>query len=321
MHKTMNRNSNVYTVIYATVLTVLVAILLSAAALGLKDKQKANMDNEKKQQILQSVASKLGKTVTFENAADLWKELNMDDAMFCVNTKGEKVEGQTAFDIASKILFDKGKIKEDATLPVYVANIEGVPYRIVSLYGAGLWGPIWGYLSVDPEGKVAGVSFDHESETAGLGAKIKDDPAFAEAFIGKSLFTDGKFTSVSVTKAGKPANHGGDKVDAITGATKTSDYVGDMIWESLLGYVPFLQGATSPAGGCKKHEGCQKHEGCEKHEGCKKHEGCEKPCDMEGCKKEACTPEACGKPECKAQCGEKAECADKAECDACKKAE
>ena len=194
----MNRNSNVYTVIYATVLTVLVAILLSAASLGLKDKQKANTDNEKKQQILQSVASKLGKEVTFENAADLWQELKMDDAMFCVNTKGEKVDGK-AFDIASKSLFSAGKIIPEATLPVYVANINGVPYRIMSMYGAGLWGPIWGYLSVDPEGKVAGVSFDHDSETAGLGSKIKDDPAFANAFIGKSIFTDDKFTSVSVT--------------------------------------------------------------------------------------------------------------------------
>ena len=140
----MNRNSNVYTVIYATVLTVLVAILLSAAALGLKDKQKANTDNEKKQQILMSVASKLGKEVTFDNAADLWNELNMNDNMFCINTKGEKVDGQT-FEINAKTLFQAGKIKADATLPVYVANIDGTPYTIMSMYGAGLWGPIWGY--------------------------------------------------------------------------------------------------------------------------------------------------------------------------------
>ncbi len=311
----MNRNSNVYTVIYATVLTVLVAILLSAAALGLKDKQKANTDNEKKQQILQSVATKIGKDVTFENAAELWQELKMDEAMFCVNTNGEKVDGK-AFDIASKTLFSGGKIIKDASLPVYVANIDGVTYRIVSMYGAGLWGPIWGYLSVDPEGKVAGVSFDHESETAGLGAKIKDDPNFAKAFIGKSIFTDGKFTSVSVTKAGKPANHGGDKVDAITGATKTSDFVGDMIYESLLGYVPFLQSGTVNSDCCKKQEGgcCEKQDAgcCEKQEAgcCEKQESdCCKKQDAGCCEKKGCKEEG------------KSECAEKAECDACKKAE
>ncbi len=294
----MNRNSNVYTVIYATVLTVLVAILLSAAALGLKDKQKANTDNEKKQQILMSVASKLGKDVTFENAAELWNELKMDENMFCINTKGEKVDGQT-FEIASKSLFSGGKIKEDATLPVYVANINGTPYTIMSMYGAGLWGPIWGYLAVDPKGTVAGVSFDHDSETAGLGAKIKDDPKFAEAFIGKSIFTDGKFTSVSVTKQGKPANYGGDKVDAITGATKTSDYVGEMIYESVLGYVPFLQGGACAATSCEQ-----------------KHENCTGECaGMEGCKKDSCAMDSCKMDSCKM----KADC--KGECDACKKAE
>ena len=269
MHKTMNRNSNVYTVIYATVLTVLVAILLSAAALGLKDKQKANMDNEKKQQILQSVATKLGKTVTFENAADLWKELNMDDAMFCVNTKGEKVEGQTAFDIASKILFDKGKIKEDATLPVYVANIEGVPYRIVSLYGAGLWGPIWGYLSVDPEGKVAGVSFDHESETAGLGAKIKDDPAFQALFAGeKPAFAES--TVFEIVKGGSPKEADGaetidNKIDAITGATMTSAGLADALNVWLAAYANYFQANAPAKECCGGHEGgCEDGE-CENH--------------------------------------------------------
>ena len=85
-----------------------------------------------------------------------------------------------------------------------------------------------------------------------------------------------------------------------------------MIYESLLGYVPFIQGGTAQAGCCQKHEG-----NC----------GEKETCGMEGCQKEACTPESCGKEECKAQCGdksecaEKAECADKAECDACKKAE
>lgn len=304
----MNRNSNVYTVIYATVLTVLVAVLLSAAALGLKDKQKANTDNEKKQQILMSVASKLGKDVTFDNAAEIWNELKMQENMFCVNTKGEKVDGN-AFDIASKSLFTAGKIKADATLPVYVANIDGVPYTIMSMYGAGLWGPIWGYMAVDPQGNVAGASFDHDSETAGLGAKIKDDPAFAAAFIGKNIFTNGKFTSVSVTKPGKPANYGGEKVDAITGATKTSDYVGSMIYESLLGYVPLLQQGVASSCEEGKADCCKQSDS----ECCKKGEmSCDKACaDKKCCKEQACN-------ECPMM-GEGSACSEL--CDACNKAE
>jgi len=291
----MNRNSNVYTIIYATVLTVLVAILLSAAALGLKDKQKANTDNEKKQQILMSVSSKIGKDITFDNAAEVWKELKMDENMFCVNTQGQKVDGQT-FEIASKSLFSGGKIKSDAVLPIYVAKINDTSYTIMSMYGAGLWGPIWGYLAVDSKGKVAGVSFDHDSETAGLGSKIKDDPSFAASFIDKNIFTDGKFTSVSVTKQGKAANYGGDKVDAITGATKTCDGVEQMIYESLIGYVPFLQGGNCADSGCAEKK-CG--EGCT-----------EKKCDGTCTEKKCCKGDSCTM-----------ESACKAECDACKKAE
>lgn len=239
----MNRNSNVYTVIYATVLTVLVAILLSVAALSLKDKQKANTDNEKKQQILTAVASVLGKEVTFENAAEIWNELDMDNNLLAVDKDGNQLEGVNVFEIAPKAQFKAGVVKDDAQLPVYCANINGNTYYIMCMYGSGLWDAIWGYIAVDAEGSVQGCSFDHAGETAGLGAKIKDDPKFAEAFIGKNIYKDGQLASVAVTKPGKanPYVAGGETVDCITGATKTSDCVSEMVFQSLTGYQNFLQ--------------------------------------------------------------------------------
>ncbi len=243
----MNRNSNTYTVIYATVLTVLVAVVLSVAALGLKPQQQENSEKEKKQQVLSAISGILaqkGQTVTFENAAELWDEYNMDENMFAITPTGELLEDADAFSIAPKKQFAKGQIKEDAQLPVFVANVDGKKYYIMCLYGAGLWGEIWGYLSVEDDGNtIAGATFDHASETAGLGAKIKDDPAFAQAFVGKHLFIDGDFRSVSVLKKGKTAN--GDQIDAISGATLTSNGVSDMIRNSIKGYVPFLQKVQS----------------------------------------------------------------------------
>lgn len=293
----MNRNSNVYTVIYATVLTVLVAVLLSAAALGLKDKQKANSDNEKKQQILSAVSKQIGKDVTFENAAEIWNELKMDENLLCVSKDGSVKEGVNVFELAPKAQFSKGAVKDDAELPVYVANVNGTSYYIMCMYGAGLWDAIWGYLAVDSEGNIAGASFDHAGETAGLGAKIKDDPAFAESFIGKNIWTNGELTSVGVTKPGKPSSHGGDKIDGITGATKTCDCVDEMMWQSLLGYKNFLLAGkpmllNEEAGCCgEKAEGCCGHCG-EKAEG----ECCGK-CQNEGegnCEGKA-EGECCGK--------------------------
>jgi len=229
----LNRNSNVYTVIYATVLTVLVAILLTLAAVGLADKQKANADNEKKQQVLSAV---LGKEVTFDNAADKWAELKMDENLLAVNVEGQVIlQGKEVFELVAKQQFAKGEVKADAKLPVYCANINDNTYYIMCMYGAGLWDAIWGYIAIDAQGTIAGVSFDHAGETAGLGAKIKDDPDFAKKFIGKKVFVNDAFSPVTVSKKG-----GDNNVDAITGATKTSDCVSAMILNSLKGYEKYM---------------------------------------------------------------------------------
>ena len=157
------------------------------------------------------------------------------------------------------------------------------------MYGAGLWDAIWGYIAVEGDGStIAGASFDHAGETAGLGAKIKDDPAFAAAFIGKQVFQGGQFAPVVVTK--KAADN---KVDAITGATKTSDCVSDMVRNSLQGYAAALQqlGGAAPMGDC-----CQKAEGCCGH--------CQEGAEAEG--------ECCGK--CQAEGGE---CPKEEGCESC----
>ena len=297
--KGLNTNSNVYTVLYAVILCGLVAVLLSAAALGLKDKQKANTDNEKKQQILMAVAGPLQQAgiceeVTFDNAAEIWEKLDMDSNMACVTPSGELLM-ENPFETAAKSLFAKGQVKEDAKLPFYCAIINDEPYYIMCMYGAGLWDAIWGYIAVEGDANtIAGASFDHAGETAGLGAKIKDDPAFAAAFIGKTVFQNGEFAPVVVSKKNVD-----NKVDAITGATKTSDCVSDMVRNSLQGYAAALQqlSGAPAAGDCcgKKAEGCCGKCGenggkCSNHEGgeCKHGEG---ECNGE-CKEGEAEPKA-----------------------------
>jgi len=281
--KGLDTNSNVYTVIYAIVLTVIVAIGLTAAAVGLAPQQKANADNEKKQQVLSAVSPVLGHAVTFTTAADEWSSLDMDNNTFVVNTKGEKVEGVKAFDLVAKQQFKAGIVKEEAQLPVFVANIGEKPYYIMCMYGGGLWDAIWGYIAVEADGStIAGVTFDHAGETAGLGAKIKDDPKFAEAFVGKKVFVNGDFAPVTVSKKG-----GDNNVDAITGATKTSDCVSYMVEQSLLGYKAFLQALQ---GAPAEHKCCGKCQEGEAEGACcgKCQEGAEAACaEAEGCCKQA----------------------------------
>ena len=115
------------------------------------------------------------------------------------------------------------------------------------MYGAGLWGPIWGYVAVNSDGStIYGAYFAHQGETPGLGAEI-EKPAFSNQFNDKHLIKDGKFMPVAVLKAGQAPLNGEDYVDAISGGTITSKGVASMIDDCLSGYTKFLESLSSKA--------------------------------------------------------------------------
>jgi Na+-transporting NADH:ubiquinone oxidoreductase subunit C len=210
----MNRNGNTYTFIYASVMVVIVAAILSFTAISLKPMQKRNIEVEKKKNILTSININ---AITAE-AEQVYEQTITRS--YVINSKGEVVEGD-AFVIDLKK--EQAKPLEQRSLPVYEADLgdEGVKY-VIPLRGSGLWGPIWGYIALnDNLNTIYGATFDHQGETPGLGAEIAT-PAFQEVFRGKKLFdNNGKFVSLVVAKAGEnaPAEH---RVDGISGGTITS---------------------------------------------------------------------------------------------------
>ena len=110
---------------------------------------------------------------------------------------------------------------EQKALPVYIFKNS---ITVVPCYGAGLWGPIWGYVGFDKDlNTIKAVRFGHKGETPGLGAKIADEPSFAEAFVGKTV-GEGEI----LFEVAKPANRQTENngVDAISGATITSQALG-----------------------------------------------------------------------------------------------
>lgn len=105
----------------------------------------------------------------------------------------------------------------------------------------GLWGPISGYIAIDyDKNTVFGAYFTHESETAGLGAEIKDNIEWQKQFIGKKLTKAGvNGIALSVLKE----NDVKDKTtqcDGVTGATLTSNGVDMMLKDCLGKYISFL---------------------------------------------------------------------------------
>jgi Na+-transporting NADH:ubiquinone oxidoreductase subunit C len=124
-------------------------------------------------------------------------------------------------------------------LPIYEAEVEGTEIYILPMRGAGLWGPIWGYLAVEADGStIYGSEFGHAGETPGLGAEIVE-PAFRNQFTGKELFKEGDFRSIAVVKPGKSVTNR-DYVDGISGGTITSQGVDKMLLQSVGEYKSFL---------------------------------------------------------------------------------
>jgi Na+-transporting NADH:ubiquinone oxidoreductase subunit C len=117
----------------------------------------------------------------------------------------------------------------------YMCEIDGEDIIVVALKGMGLWGGISGYISIhgDETPTVYGAYFNHESETAGLGAEIKDSQAWQEKFIGKKVFVDGSDTHDVALSVVKKVEDPTTQVDCVTGATLTSNGVNDMIKAGL----------------------------------------------------------------------------------------
>ena len=220
--KGLDRDSNAYTIIYASVMVVLVAVVLAFTSQSLRTYQQKNEQNDKRQQILRSI----NVTVSANEAEAKYNELITD--AFLINENGEKVGDK-----------DEAFAGEKEGFPVFVATVDGQTKYIMALNGSGLWGPLWGYISVnDDKNTVFGADFSHAGETPGLGAEIAT-PAFSHEFQGKQLFKNGEFKSIAIVKKGKSAA-GQDYVDGISGGTITSQGVDRMLFNSLNGYVKFL---------------------------------------------------------------------------------
>ncbi len=228
----MDRNSNNYTFIYASVMVILVAALLSYAAISLKPAQQKNIDIETKQNILASVNIEADAST----AEKIYSEKIVNT--YVVNSKGENVDGD-AFTVNMKK--EHSKPVEERKLPVFECQTEGSTRYILPLYGAGLWGPIWGYISLNSDmNTVYGANFAHQGETPGLGAEISTR-LFQSQFKGKKIFDEnGALSSIVVAKSNEtaPAEH---KVDAVSGGTITSKGLQNMLRNDFEAYQAFFK--------------------------------------------------------------------------------
>lgn len=222
----MNTNSNSYTIIYASVMVVIVAFLLAFVSSSLKETQNKNVEMDTKKQILAAL--------NVRDVADPEAEYNKYvKADMLMQEDGTLKENEGKFATS----YEK-EVKENNRLHVFVAEVDGQTKYVFPVYGVGLWGAIWGYVALnDDKDTVYGVYFSHASETPGLGAEIAGEH-FQNEFPGLKTMKDGQVV-LDVVKNGKieDPEH---QVDGISGGTITSVAVGSMLKGCLGNYTKFL---------------------------------------------------------------------------------
>ncbi len=228
----MKQFSNRYIFIFSSIMVIAVASLLSLAATLLQPAQERNLEIEKKRNMLESINVQS----TRENAKALYDKYIKES--FVLNSEGMPVEGVDPFNVVLKN--EQKKPLKNQYLPVFKAiPDDGEKVIIIPVEGKGLWGPIYGYISLRSDmNTIYGVNFDHKGETPGLGAEI-NTTRFESQFHGKKLFENGNFVSIKVIKGGASDNdmHG---VDAISGGTITSKGLEKMIYDCLAKYNDYL---------------------------------------------------------------------------------
>lgn len=199
----MKTNTNSYTIIYSIVIVVIVAFLLAFVYQVLKPTQDTNVALDTQKQILNALNLR---NLDNETAAAKYQEV----------VKAEKeIDGQK----------------------YYECNIDGQKKTVYTVKGMGLWGGINGFIAVDADNNtIYGVYFNHEGETAGLGAEIKDNIKWQEKFKGKKIHKDGEAGIALGVKKDVSATDP-NNVDAVTGATLTSNGVDQMLKEGLSKFI------------------------------------------------------------------------------------
>ena len=239
-----NTESNIYTVLFATGMVIVVGALLAFFASALKPTINENKRIEKQQNILYA----MGVNENDDTSAIFVSKDKVGEEFSKYITKQLVIQGTDISEDENAYLIDVKKqqaLAKDGKarkFPLFIGEKEGKTFYIAPIRGKGLWDAVWGYIAMDANMVVQGAYFDHKGETAGLGANITQR-FFMDDFIGEHLMKDGEFKGIAISKSNNdPKNEDktDNEVDAIAGATITGDGVSAMIKSELKQYVAYF---------------------------------------------------------------------------------
>jgi len=246
-----NTDSNLYTVLFAIVMVIVVGSLLAFTASYFNPTISLNKKLEKQQNILFSMGVNESTLTDDMDDADSFVPTDKVTTEFKrYITEQLVIQGDKITVDSLAYLIDLKKEKEKAKdpsytrkLPLFIGEKDGEKFYIVPMRGSGLWDAIWGFMALNKDLEtVKGVFFDHKGETPGLGSNIKE-AFFMDDFAGENIFSDSQFKGINVAKGNadpKNLDKTDNEVDAIAGATITGNGVAVMIKKDLAMYLPYF---------------------------------------------------------------------------------
>lgn len=226
------------------------SIVVSGAAVGLRDLQTSNAAKDKQVKILEAA----GIEMTAECDVSCTYDKFVEERYVDIST-GQYVEVPTDFDMykaANKADYtvkvegsNVGFQRRSSVASVYIVKSESgaVERLVLPVHGSGLWDLMYGFLALDADGNtIRELVYYQHKETPGLGAEILN-PAWKAKWNGKKLFKDGQI-AIDVQKNANPDDI--YAIDALSGATLTSNGVENTLryWAGANGFGPYLKNQT-----------------------------------------------------------------------------
>ena len=259
----MQARSVGYILAFAAAVSLVCGVLVSAAAVTLKERQRANAEIERKTNVLLAA----GLVAPDEELTPAGVEERFG------RVRGAVVDLETGAEVegVDPATFDQQKAKLDPELgrsaPVNAAGIKRVPryavvYRVLDesgrtrmvvlpIEGLGLWSTLYGYVAIDADLEtVRGLTYYRHGETPGLGGEV-DNPRWKGLWPGRRAFSpDGEVMIEVIKGSAGPPDQDPYRVDGLSGATITSRGVTQMLrfWLGENGFGPFLERLREESG-------------------------------------------------------------------------
>jgi Na+-transporting NADH:ubiquinone oxidoreductase subunit C len=264
----MRRDSVAQTFKVAVLLCVVCSVLVSGAAVSLRERQRANKERARKANILAAAgladeARQAGVEAVYarritERLIDLEAgQYVSDQDPTTFDQRRAARDSRQSDPVAEEDDVARVRRRERQSLAFLVKDNDGRTDQIVlPIRGYGLWSTLWGFVALDAQAivegpadiTVSGLNFYEHSETPGLGGEV-DNPRWQDKWREDKRIYDDQWNVLLRVIKGEvpPADEQADyKVDGLSGATLTSNGVTNMIayWFGEHGFRPFLQRAS-----------------------------------------------------------------------------